>query len=46
MTEKAKQVVFSNLVEEQKRGFDKKELEQKRQAEMVSYCEGLKNLYE
>ena len=46
MTEKEKQFVFTKLVREQTSLHDKIKEQQKQQAEMVSYCEGLNNLYE
>ena len=46
MTDKEKHVVFSKLVREQTSLHDKIKEQQKQQAEMVSYCEGFKNLYE
>lgn len=46
MTDKEKHVVFSKLVREQTSLHDKIKEQQKQQAEMVSYCEGFKNLYQ
>ena len=46
MSDKEKHVVFSKLVREQTSLHDKIKEQQKQQAEMVSYCERFKNLYQ